>query len=68
MRHTDRVYRVFNLDDLNWMLDEHESDPRAALQKALTIADGDGMNLVGVVPASPPQWPETLFIFRDKGA
>jgi hypothetical protein len=60
------VYRVFNLDDLNWMLDRHESDPRVALQEALVIADGDGMDLVGVVPASPPQWPETLFIFRDR--
>jgi translation initiation factor IF-3 len=61
-----RVYRVFNLNDLQWLLDKDESDPRVALQEALTTADGDGMDLVGVVPAAPPQWPETLFIFRDK--
>lgn len=60
------MYRVFNLDDLNWMLDEHVSDPRVALQEALTIAEGDGMELVGVVPATPPRFPETLFVFRDK--
>lgn len=50
------------------MLEKEQSDPMEALRAALEIADGDGMDLVGVVPGSPPAWPETLFIFKDRTA
>jgi hypothetical protein len=60
------MYRVFNLNDLQWMLEKEPDDAKAVLTDALAIADGDGMDLVGIVPASPPEWPETLFIFKDR--
>lgn len=37
------------------------------MHESLTIADGDGTDPVGVAPVTPPQWPETLFTFGDKG-
>ena len=62
------MYRVFNLNDLQWMLEKEVPDAREALRDALAITDGDGMDLVAVVPVSPPDWPETLFIFKDRSA
>lgn len=48
------------------MFPEDESERSTLLEMALNIADGDGLDFVGMVQAAPPDWPETLFIFRDR--